>query len=1273
MPEELPGDLARAVELGGEMGRRFAELDWSAHPLGHPRTWSAEIRAITAVALTSRFPIIMWLGADDLFQIYNDAYIPALGERHPAALGARGREVWWDIWDEIGPMLSGVLTTGVATWSADLMLLMVADGRRVERYWTFSYSPIITGSGKPEGIFCAVAETTERVIAARRLGALNAVAGALMETHTPEQAVAALVQACGDDHPDLPFVAVYQPDPDTGVPRLVAASGRVHDVLPRRLAGWAGSATGVGELIDDLPGRIRGLAARFGESCPEQALLVNLADTGSPGALLFGLNPSRPLDEQYRGFCRLLTDQLSAALATAARYQEQRQRAEALAELDRAKTAFLANISHEFRTPLTLLLGPLDDAIAEADGRRDRERLQLARRNAGRLLRLVNALLDFSRIEAGRISADPRPVDVAALTARIASSFAEPCQRAGLQLVIDCQPVIGEVDPAMWETIVLNLLSNALKYTLDGSVTVAVQPVGEQILMRVTDTGIGIDPVDLPRLTERFYRAANTGGRSVEGSGIGLSMVDSLVALHHGRMRIDSRVGEGTTVTVELPRPSDPGVPVAPLPAAPSADNPYLSEALQWVQPPPGPVHAGPHPRRRPLVLVVDDNPDMRGYLQQIVAQRWDAAVAADGRSALESIRATRPDLVITDVMMPGVDGFGLVNALRAEPELAALPVLMLSARAGAEAAGEGLASGADDYLSKPFSSTELLQRVQARLDGAARHEENRLVRGRVDAVAARVTAALGAAESLDDVLAALTADPDVVPGAVAAVLGVVEGDHLVIHHTGAIPAELRERYHRAALSAPVPLAAVVRTGQPMIVPDVRAMSGRFKEVADDFVHVRACQLYPLRDASGAPIGALALTWDTPQEFSSEALLRVEGLAARVGSAVTRIRAAQREHRIATDFQEHLLDLDRRTTAVALAALYQPAAEAMRVGGDWYLSVPLPEPGRIALSVGDVVGHGLSAATVMGRLRAVLTASALTDPDPMSTLAGVERYASTVTGARFSTLAYALLDTSTGTLDYTCAGHPYPLVVGPDGAAGYLTRGRQSPLASYGVRASGADGHADLPPGSLLILYTDGLIERRGESLDRGLERLAEAARECRRLPVAQVCHRLRQRLAPSGGYQDDLAILAVRPAGVTPDSFVTALAARPPAMAAARHALDDWLATLDLPVQLRHDVILSVGEALTNAIQHGSSHDPDTTVSIEAFADDSALTVAVSDTGRWSSDSAASRREARGGRGLTIMHRLAARVETLRTTQGSQVTLRFARTSSSTDTGALR
>ena len=467
---------------------------------------------------------------------------------------------------------------------------------------------------------------------------------------------------------------------------------------------------------------------------PQQAYLAPVILPGSQKAraiLVAGVSPHKRLDQSYRSFLELLVAQVGSTIADTLAYEAERKRAEVLAEIDRAKTQFFSNISHEFRTPLTLMLGPLEDALSGPElPVAERDRLDVAHRNALRLLKLVNSLLDFSRIEAGRAQASYEPTDLAMLTVDLASNFRSACEKAGLRLVVDCstlsEPVY--VDRDMWEKIVLNLLSNAFKFTFQGEIAVCLSIVAGQAELSVRDTGVGVPQRELPKLFERFHRIEGQTSRTHEGSGIGLALVQELVKLHGGTICADSEVGRGTTFTIRIPLgtahlPTDRISVERSLALTSIRADAYVQEALRWL--PDGSPYVEPldvSERDHSLlgqgahILVADDNADMRNYVRGLLGNQHDVRTVADGESALEAIRQRRPDLVLADVMMPRLDGFELLNAIRADETLREIPVIMLSARAGEESKIEGLAAGADDYLVKPFSGRELLARISANL-----------------------------------------------------------------------------------------------------------------------------------------------------------------------------------------------------------------------------------------------------------------------------------------------------------------------------------------------------------------------------------------------------------------------------------------------------------------------------------------------------------------------------------------------------------------------------
>ena len=420
---------------------------------------------------------------------------------------------------------------------------------------------------------------------------------------------------------------------------------------------------------------------------------------------------------------------------------------ERLAELDRAKTAFFSNVSHEFRTPLTLMLGPIEDALARREGSLAGESLEAVHRSTLRLLRLVNSLLDFSRLEAGRLQASFQATQLPLLTAGLAGSFRSLVERAGMRLVVDCPPLPEPiyVDRAHWEKIVLNLVSNAFKFTFEGEIGVRLTHLGGHVELRVSDTGTGIPAAEQSQVFERFHRVEGARGRSFEGTGIGLALVRDLVEMHGGSIRLSSTEGQGSTFVVSIPTGSA-HLPETQIvrsretsPSLPSAE-PWVLEAAQWLGggegevPPletqdsdavsPSDAAAGSKVQQGVRVLVVDDNADMREYLQRLLGSRWSTEAVEDGERALASARAQPPDLVVSDVMMPRLDGFGLLRELRADARTSQIPVLLLSARAGEEALLEGLDILADDYLAKPFSARELLGRVQRHLDLARLRRE---------------------------------------------------------------------------------------------------------------------------------------------------------------------------------------------------------------------------------------------------------------------------------------------------------------------------------------------------------------------------------------------------------------------------------------------------------------------------------------------------------------------------------------------------------------------
>ena len=733
---------------GGEMGRRMREFDWSKTSLGPVAGWPQSLRSAVSILLPSKAQIVLFWGKD-LATLYNDAYRPVFGAKHPRVLGLPAREAWSEIWETgLRDLFEGVLTTGEAFWASDRLFFLERFGYSEETYFDVSYDPVRDETGRVGGIFCIVSETTGRVVGERRLKTLRELGLRTTEgAKSAEEACRNAAEVIATNPQDLPFGLIYLLDADAPIARLAGAAG---------IADGSPAAAPVVDLMAPpaagMPWPLRrvmeaGRAEVVGE--PAAAVVLPIVKSGQDrlaGFLVAGVSARRPLDEHYRGFLDLLASQIATAIGNARAYEEERRRAQALYELDRAKTAFFSNVSHEFRTPLTLMLGPVEDLLAKshtdlppaATGQ-----LEVVNRNGLRLLRLVNTLLDFSRIEAGRVRATYQATDLAAFTAELASVFRAAVERAGLRLTVDCPPLGAPVfvDRDMWEKIVLNLLSNAFKYTFAGEIVVTLRQGQGAAELRVRDSGTGIPAEEIPRLFERFHRVENARGRTHEGSGIGLALVQELVKLHGGAVAVESVVEQGSTFAVTIPLgsshlPPDQIAESRPTVSTVVGAGPYVEEALRWLPDEeqsasassselPTHLEALAIPALlpegedddRPLVLVADDNADMRQYLFRLLAERYRVRMAPDGEVALAAIREEPPHLVLTDVMMPRLDGFGLLRELRADPRTRDLPVIMLSARAGEESRVEGLHAGADDYLIKPFSARELVARVQSSLD----------------------------------------------------------------------------------------------------------------------------------------------------------------------------------------------------------------------------------------------------------------------------------------------------------------------------------------------------------------------------------------------------------------------------------------------------------------------------------------------------------------------------------------------------------------------------
>lgn len=722
---------------GGETGEMIRSFDWASTSLGPVEEWSESLRTCIRIMLASRQPI--WIGwGKDIIKLYNDPYRTIVGGKHPRAMGQPARIVWKDIWKDIEPLLSLAMDQQQGTYSESQLLIMERNGYPEETYYTFSYTPIPGEDGKTEGIICANTEDTERIISSRQLLTLSKLGKDLIDCNSNIEVYYQAMQVLKQNPNDFPFALMYELDPNSNTLQLVASTeSDISDYnIPRQL-----KATQHMDLFDSMmkaveenkPQYLKDIKSSLGKMPkgawtihPENAYVIPLTESGKKqvfGFLVLGLNPYRLFNEGYRSFFELVADQIAMHLSDIYALDREKKRAESLAELDRAKTVFFSNISHEFRTPLTLMISPIEEILnKEILSVEARENLNISLRNTRRLQKLVNNLLDFSRIEAGRMDADYEGVDIRELTEDLASSFRSAIEKAGLVLEVNIQSITEPVyvDREMWEKIVLNLLSNAFKYTAKGRIGVELREVDQYVELRVKDTGIGISLPEQKKIFDRFHRVPHAEGRTMEGSGIGLSLVKELVKMHGGKIEVQSEPGEWSEFIVTIPT-GDIHLPAEKIRVSRVDDkyspngvqiDSFLSNIISVGADTPPPIQVD----GQSTILIADDNGDMREYLQRLLAPKHRVLMANNGEEAYNLVLQHKVDLIISDIMMPGLDGFGLLQKVKYDSETRNIPIIFLSARAGEEAKIEGIEAGADDYLVKPFSARELIAKVDANI-----------------------------------------------------------------------------------------------------------------------------------------------------------------------------------------------------------------------------------------------------------------------------------------------------------------------------------------------------------------------------------------------------------------------------------------------------------------------------------------------------------------------------------------------------------------------------
>ena len=979
---------------GGEMGALIRAKDWSETSIGPRESWSPALRMMVSFLVANRFPMLLWWGPEYV-SIYNDPYRPVLGTKHPWGLGRPVSECWSEIWHILKPLIDTPFNGGPATWNDDIALEINRHGFMEETHFTIAYSPVpdatvATGIG---GVLATVTETTEKVVGERRIRVLRDLGYRAAEARTTEEACAIAAGTLAKHSQDVPFALIYLVEATGRQARLAGGAGIGRDETfsppvvdlhgANQQGGWPLAAAMQQpqlQVIEDLGSRFADVPAGPWTDPPHTAVILPIPSNlpgEVAGLLVTGISSRLRFDEHYCDFLELMKTQIATVIANSRAYEEAQKRAEALAEIDRAKTTFFSNVSHEFRTPLTLMLGPLEELKKEFGSSPDSlsgsqyQQVDLVHRSGLRLLKLVNTLLDFSRIEAGRMQALYQPTDLAAFTAEIASVFRSAMDKAGLRFVIDC-PALTEqalVDREMWEKIVLNLVSNAFKFTFDGEIAVKLRIVGDNFELTIRDTGTGIPQDEVPKLFERFHRVAGAQGRTHEGSGIGLALVQELARLHGGLVTAESRFGRGSTFRVLVPTgsrhlpASQIGAARTQVPTAVGA-GPFIEEALRWL---PDAESSGTGDGNRVLdaanvrssertrILLADDNADMRAYVQRILNPLYEVEAVADGEAALAAIGRRRPDLVVSDVMMPRLDGIEMVARLRADERTRTLPIILLSARAGEEAKEQGLARGADEYLVKPFSARELLTRVSAAIElSRMRSQSERFLQEEaqiltlLNKVGAAVAAELDLERTVQVVTDAATELSGASFGSFFYNVTDAKGESYTLYTLSGAPRSAFARFpmprNTAVFGPTFSGEGVVRSDD--ITKDARyGQNSPYRGMPEGHLPVRSYLAAPVISRSGEVLGGLFFGHPEVGIFSERAERIVSAIAVQAGIAIDKAklyRAAQaeiaRRQQIEARLREGEQTLERRV-AERTAQWIAASQERERAEGNFRLLV----------------------------------------------------------------------------------------------------------------------------------------------------------------------------------------------------------------------------------------------------------------------------------------------------------------------------------------------
>lgn len=712
------------------------------------------------------------------------------------------------MWDGVYHLIDRCLTLGEPTYKEDDLLLYRRGqrGQFLERYHTWSFIPIFDPTGKPLGLYNPTSETTAAVLARRRQETMRDLSEELLVARNTADYFASVSEVLERNTKDVPFAITYSIADDTrgalsmqlessiGVPdnhpsvpakmslqlpnlrsqssqrgsnafssptlsaisNLTNSSSRVK--VSYMTKSWpiaTALATRQCVLVDDCSALITGFPLREWDEMPYQAIVIPICSelsTDTPRAvMIMGLNYRCPLDTAYEDWIHVLRAHLVSSLASARASEEEKQRVADIDRMARAKTAYFQSAAHELRTPLTLVAGPIDDMLQTPLTASQNKTLTMAQRNLRRIQRLVNALLDFSRLEAGKLTGHFYPVHLGQFVGDLAALFGPGLERRNVAYSIDIQAreKMVFVDPALLETAVTNLISNAVKYTAAGRVDVRVS-YSDSAFISVTDTGCGIPANEVDTVTDRFNRASNAT-RAVEGTGIGLALTKEIVKLHGGELLISSRTVEetggahGSTFTIVLPLVERETAENGSAVAFGAYGRQMVEEVNQWAgnasvdvrSEDAGSLNGSVDTAKgegvfffdkSDVLLLVDDTVELRRYIKSIFAPHCTVVEAANGVEALEYVRHNPVQLILSDLMMPKMSGDELLAEIRSDPTTASIPMVLLSAATDEEVRLSAIVAGAEDFILKPFRPKELLARIHLHMQlGKRRRELERL------------------------------------------------------------------------------------------------------------------------------------------------------------------------------------------------------------------------------------------------------------------------------------------------------------------------------------------------------------------------------------------------------------------------------------------------------------------------------------------------------------------------------------------------------------------